>query len=177
MGLHLKTRLDSPASALTRSLGLKCKDCRVCERPRAHEGGRGPLWITTVFWSRVEHSSEWIRGAHKTRQGKAMQPVKSCHLPATMGSCVKRGTGVAAGSCHVYFLDLATHFSKIEKNHFFSLEWARKQFPVAGVGFWGNIPSQLRHDLLWLDGLRLSCRALVVLFLREGAGTDNIVLK
>ena len=55
----------------------------------------------------------------RTRQGKAMQPVKSCHLPATMGSCVKRGTGVAAGSCHVYFLDLATHFSKIEKNHFF----------------------------------------------------------
>ena len=43
----------------------------VCVRPRAHEGGRGPLWITTVFWSRVEHSSEWIRGAHKTRQGNA----------------------------------------------------------------------------------------------------------
>ena len=34
--LHLKTRLDSPASALTRSLGLKCKDCRVCVRPGAH---------------------------------------------------------------------------------------------------------------------------------------------
>ena len=54
----------------------------------------------------LKHGSE-----EHTRQGKAMQPVKSCHLLATMGSCVKPGTGVAAGSCHVYFLDLATHFS------------------------------------------------------------------
>ena len=54
----------------------------------------------------LKHGSE-----EHTRQGKAMQPVKSCHLLATMGSCVKPGTGVAKGSCHVYFLDLATHFS------------------------------------------------------------------
>ena len=62
----------------------------------------------------LKHGSE-----EHTRQGKAMQPVKSCHLPATMGSCVKPGTGVAAGSCHVDFLDLATHLREFErKNHF-----------------------------------------------------------
>ena len=102
----------------------------VCERPRAHEGGRGPLWITTVFWSRVEHSSAWIRGAHKTRQGKAMQPVKSCHLPATMGSCVKRGTGVAAGSCHVCIFGFCNSLRVFEETLIFSLMWARKLFPV-----------------------------------------------
>ena len=69
-------------------------------------------------------------------------------------------------------------FIKWEKIICFSPEWARKQFPVAGVGFWGNIPSQLRHDLVWLGGVRLSCWAPLVLFLREGAGiTDNILLK
>ena len=69
----------------------------------------------------LKHGSE-----ERTRQGKAMQPVKSCHLPATMGSCVKRGTGVAAGSCHVYFLDSATHFREFERENHFS-EWNERE--------------------------------------------------
>ena len=58
----------------------------------------------------LEYTTTLIRGAHTARQGNAGGQVMPS-LPATMGSCVKPGTGVAAGSCHVYFLDLATHFS------------------------------------------------------------------